>query len=382
MNSDRPLHIAFVADTINAGTMGGVVAGRHFVDALRARHRVTVLGAEAHGDDSVVMPGFMLPVEAMKRFHFEMAQPLHRQLAEVVGQVDLVHLQYPFWLSFAALAEARRAGRPVVAAFHVQPENLLENVGVHASWLNQWMYHEWITHLYARADAVLCPSAFAERKLRQHGLRAQTFVVSNGVPPDVKPSAHEYEREPAHRGRFLIMMVGRLAAEKRQDVLLEAVRASRYADRIALVLAGTGPREEALRELARALPNGAEVGPLPRERLLRLLASADLYVHCSEVELEGIAVLEAMGMGAPSLVAEGPETAAADFALGPMFRFPVGDVRALTERIDGFIERPKALSLARPLSMETMRDFDFDASVARLEQVYRTVITRARAARS
>lgn len=35
-------------------------------------------------------------------------------------------------------------------------------------------------------------------------------------------------------------MIGRLSNEKRQDVLMEAVRRSRHADRIQLVLAGRG----------------------------------------------------------------------------------------------------------------------------------------------
>ncbi len=373
------MRIAFVADTINTSTAGGVVAGHRFVDALRKRHRVTVVGAEAHGDDSVVLPGFTLPVQAMKRMHFEMAHPIRSVLARAFREVDVVHLQFPFWLSLVALDEARRAGRPVVAAFHVQPENALENVGIHWRWLSDLLYREWIAHHYGRADAVVCPSPFAERKLREHGLRAPTFVVSNGVPPDVAPRA--VEREPAHRGRFLVMMVGRLAAEKHQEVLLEAVRASRHAERISVVVAGSGPREEELRALAQGLPGGAEVGFLPRERLLDLLAAADLFVHCGAIELEGIAVLESLAMALPPLVAEGPETAAADLAPGPRFRFPAGDVRALTERVDDLIEHPEVLAAARARCLDLARAYDFHACVSRLEDVYRSVLTTARAER-
>ena len=59
-----------------------------------------------------------------------MARPDHAVLARTFSQVDIVHLQFPFWLSFAALAEARRANKPVVASFHVQPENALLNIGI------------------------------------------------------------------------------------------------------------------------------------------------------------------------------------------------------------------------------------------------------------
>ncbi|MEI8254709.1 MAG: glycosyltransferase, partial [Deltaproteobacteria bacterium] len=185
--SNSALRIAFVADTMNTGSSGGVVAGSRFVDALRERHSVTVVGAQAYGDDSVVLPGFVVPLRAMQAMKFEMAYPVRKVLARAFADVDLVHLQFPFWLSLVALEEAHRAGRPVVAAFHIQPENLLENVGIHAAWLNDLVYREWISYHYDRAEAVLCPTGFAERKLRAHGLRAPTFVVSNGVPRDIVP---------------------------------------------------------------------------------------------------------------------------------------------------------------------------------------------------
>jgi glycosyltransferase involved in cell wall biosynthesis len=367
------LRIAFVADTMTSAASGGVGAGRRFVDLLRERHRVTVIGAQPYGPDSVELPGFVLPLRAMRAMDFVMAYPVRSVLAEAIADADVVHLQFPFWLSFAALDVARRVGRPVVAAFHVQPENALANVGLRAPWLSAAIYREWVRRYFDLASAVVCPSAFAARKLRSHGLSAPTFVVSNGVPPDMELPT-DAAREPAHRGYFVVMMVGRLAAEKRQDVLIDAVRASRHAARIKLVIAGAGPCEAALRRRAQSLPNGAEIGFVPRPRLRALLASADLFVHCSEVELEGIAVLEAMSMGLPALVAEGPESAASELALEPRFRFPAGDARALARRLDELIEHPARLARARPQCRDLATRFRIEASAAQLEQVYRFAI--------
>ena len=369
----RPLHIAYVADMVTAHAGGGgIVAGRQFVDLLREEHRVTVIGTEPYGDDSITLPAFDFPIPAMKATHFVMAQPLRSVLARAFADVDVVHLQFPFWLSRVALQEAQRARRPAVAAFHVQPENALSNVGIHARWLNELIYRDLIGHLYNRASGVICPTQFAERKLRERGLHAPTFVISNGVPPDMVPT--EAHRDPAYDGFFLVVMVGRLAAEKRQEVLIEAVRASRYADRIKLVIAGAGSREKALRKLARGLPNEVEFGFVPRDRLRHLLASADLFVHCSEVELEGISVLEAMSMGLPALVAEGPETAASEIALGPAFRFPAGDVAALANKLDGFVEHPDLLANARPFCRAAAARRSIGDSIRDLVGVYRHVI--------
>lgn len=373
---NRALHIAFVCDTVGGRLGGGVVAARNVIEGLRARHRVTVFAADAAGEHDVRLAGFQLPLKAMREMQFTMARPDRTLLERGFAGVDVVHVQFPFWLGIAAVGAARRAGRPVVAAFHVQPENALSNVGVRSPWLSRRIYAHWISRFFGRADVVVAPTAFAERKLREHGLTRPVHVVSNGVPPDLRvpPSA---EREPAHAGAFLILSVGRLASEKRQDVILEAVRRCRHRDRIRLVLAGAGPLEDELRAKGQDLPHPPEIGFLPRERLGRLLATADLFVHASEVELEGLAVLEAMSAGLPVLVAQAPESAASELVPSDDFRFPAGDAAALARRIDAFVERPGLLREARAMHGAAMAPIPFDESVERLVEVYRSVITAA-----
>ena len=64
-------------------------------------------------------------------------------------------------MSFGAAKVARRLGVPVVAAFHVQPENVLYNIGIRWGWPRRWLYRFWVRRFYDRADAVICPSPFA-----------------------------------------------------------------------------------------------------------------------------------------------------------------------------------------------------------------------------
>ncbi|MGD0674537.1 MAG: glycosyltransferase [Polyangiaceae bacterium] len=368
------LRIAYVADTLN-GLGGGVAVARSVVDRLRTEHDVTVIGADADGEGAVVLPAFDLPIRAMRRMKFIMARPDRASIAGAMANVDVVHLQFPFWLSFVALSEARKAGRPVVAAFHVQPENALLNVGVRSPALCRLMYRVWVRDLYDKADAVVCPTEFAKRKLVQHGLRSRAVVISNGVPPDIVPRAFA----PKADGRFRVMMVGRLAAEKRQEDMIEAVRTCRHRDVISLVIAGAGPREEELKRLASALPNGAEIGFVSRERLRTLLAEADLFVHCSEVELEGISVLEALGAGVPVLVAQSSESAASELATTDDFRFAAGDPRELAAKLDALIEHPALLSSARARSLAIAGGLGFERSIAQLVSLYRFVADESRA---
>jgi 1,2-diacylglycerol 3-alpha-glucosyltransferase len=348
------------------------VAATRLVDRLREHHDVTVVGAEVDGPDCVKLPGFQFPIRAMREQHFVMARPQRAKLVRLFADVDVVHLQFPFWLSWVALDEARRAGLPVVAAFHVQPENALLNVGIRSAWLSRVAYRFWVDHLYNRADAVICPSDFAAAKLRSFGLQSPAFVVSNGV----HRSGPRPTRLPDPRvdRPFVVMMLGRLAAEKRQDLLIEAVKRSRYRDRIRLVISGMGPQESALRKQAASLPGGAQIGFLPKEQLDSVLSSADLFVHCSEVELEGMAVLEAMSAGLPVLIANGPESAAAQFALDDRFLFPSGNAQALAAKLDALLDQPHLLRYAGLASQRAANALDVDESAQKVANLYHHVV--------
>jgi 1,2-diacylglycerol 3-alpha-glucosyltransferase len=375
MSATNRLRIAFVADSLHSHSGGGILSGEYVVNRLRKDHDVVTVAAD--GDD--IVPSFQLPLRSMHEMNFIMARPDRAVLARAFTGVDVVHLQFPFWLSFGALDQARKMGLPVVASFHVQPENMLYNVGIHSEWLNGAVYRGMVKHYFNKVDAVVCPTPFAESKLRGYGLTTPSFVVSNGVPPDV---AEAMAKEPPlpradNDGPFFILAVGRFAAEKRQDVILEAVRKSRHSDRIRLVLSGWGPLEGDLKRLASALPNGAEIGFLPREELVDDYRKADLFIHAGEVELEGMSVLESMSAGLPALIVDAPESAASHFALNDDFRFPRGDSAALAAKIDFLIENPGTLAAAREPYRARARQFDFQASVGKLVEVYRAVIENA-----
>jgi 1,2-diacylglycerol 3-alpha-glucosyltransferase len=370
------LRIAYVADTVYSAFGGGILAGQNVVERLRRDHDVVVVASD--GDARV--PALYLPFRAIRETHFVMARPDRRVLRRAIERADVVHLQLPFWLSFAALEEARALNVPVVAAFHVQPENVLMNVGIRSQWASDALYRWLVKSLYDKADAVICPTHFAEEKLRSHGLRTHTVVISNGVTPDIAAVAQRPRRRADAAAPFFVLAAGRLASEKREDVIIEAVRRSRHRDNIRLVLAGGGPLQHELQLAADTLPRGAEIGFLPRETLLRYFAEADLFVHASEVELEGMAVLEAMSAGLPSLVAQAPESAASAFALNDDFRFPAGDSAALSARIDALIEdRSKLEQASEPYRLRA-RAFDFEASIGKLVQVYESVIGQRRSA--
>ncbi len=376
MPAQRRLHIAYVTDMFDGVKTGGVISARRFVAALRERHEVTVIAGGPSGEGLVGLPRFTIPPfgRVMREMGFIFAWPSRAKLEPILRRVDVVHVQFPFWLGIRATALARELETPVVAASHVLPENIFHNVGVRSERVMDWTWRFFISKLYGRANHVVVPTSFGLSELRRHGLTVPADVISNGIPPQFRPGPDERE---AHL-RFLVLAVSRLATEKRLDTIIEAVRLSRNASRIQLLLCGQGPEEERLRRLAATLPVPAEFRVIPEDQMPGLMRSADLLVHAAEVELEGMALLEALGTGLPTLVAEAPRSAASTLAISDEFRFPSGDAAQLARKIDQLVEHPEQLVRARQASLAASQGLRLEASVAKLEAIYQHIARPAR----
>lgn len=367
------MRMAFVTDTYEDGIAGGVVSAVRFVEALRRRHDVVVVAAGRPAPGKVCIPGFQVPLHAMRENRITFGWPARKTLERVFADVDLVHINFPFLLGFGAVRIARRVGVPAVAAFHVQPENVLRNIGVHSARGEAWLYRAWVRGFFERADAVICPSVFAAERLQRYGLTVPVHVVSNGAPP-----VRGHTLSAAHFARpQVVLCVGRLAAEKRQDVVLDAVARCRHRSRIRLVIAGAGPLDAALRARARRHGLEVEFGYVSNERLAQLRAEAHLFVHASEVELEGMAVLEAMAAGLPILVADSPDSAVPRLVSRPDFLFRPGDAADLARQLDRLFDTPALLIEASRRNRERAAQQSFDRSVHQLELAYETVLANA-----
>ena len=377
MSAPDRLHIAYVIDLFEGVKTGGVISAQRFVKALRERHEVTVVAGGPSRDGVIGLPQFTIPPfgKVMRKMGFVFAWPSRAVLEPTLRRADVVHVQFPFWLGIRTARMARRLGKPVVAALHLQPENLFHSVGVRSEWLNERTWRFFISALYGRADHVVVPTAFGLDELLRRGLSVPADVVSNGIPPQFHPGPDE--RGAAYRDRFVVLVVSRLAREKRIDVAIEAVRRARNAARIQLVVLGAGPEEARLRRAGATLPNPAEFGVVEVDEVPRVMRSADLLVHASEIEIEGMAVLEALGTGLPALVGDSPLSASGRHAIGDEFRFASGDPAALAARIDRLVDEPARLAAARTASLAAAEGLRLETSIARLEAVYRRVVERS-----
>jgi 1,2-diacylglycerol 3-alpha-glucosyltransferase len=209
---------------------------------------------------------------------------------------------------------------------------------------------------------VLCPSDFAAKEIKRYGCTTPTVVVSNGVV-----AAYQDKNLQKNTAFFTILTVGRNAAEKRQNMLIEAVSKSKYKNQIKIQIIGDGPKRNALQTLANAvLPNQVEFNYLPTEQVIDYYNLADLYVHCAAVEVECMTALEAMACGLPILVSDSILSATKQFALNEDFLF--SDVEELTQKIDTLYENRNMLYDAKLKYLERVKTISYRKFISKINQ--------------
>jgi 1,2-diacylglycerol 3-alpha-glucosyltransferase len=340
--------IAIVIDPWDFPFNGGVVSTRRFVSALQDQYAFKLLATPDVNQQAdcrmvqfrrVSLPGFNAILNEMK---VPLARSDRKLLRQSLAHCELLHVQFPFFLGFAAISEARKLNIPVICSFHVQPENLLLNIGIRAQWLSKLLYKFFIAAFYNRADLTIAPSEFAADTLRAFGLTKPVKVISNGVPEQFLSLQHQLDVQNPDAKRYKILSVGRLAKEKRQDILLQAIARSKYKDSIELIVVGAGPREAKLKSLAARLNLNATIESVSDESLLTHYSEASLFVHTGEIELEGMSVIEAMATGNAVLVSDSVDSATARLVSSSEALFTNGDANDLASKIDYWLAHPEA----------------------------------------
>lgn len=238
--------------------------------------------------------------------------------------------------------------------------------------VNDFVYTKFRDTFFNRFTHIHCPSNMIADQLRQHGYTARLHVISNGISP-----RYTYGRAPQEdwmRGKFNVLMVGRYAGEKRQDVLIDACAQCRHRDGIQVILAGKGPLEKKYRRLAEKLPNPIVMEFYEPDRLLEILHMADLYVHTSDAEIEAMSCMEAFACGLVPVIADSPRSATPQFALDGRSLFPAGDAAALAEKIDWWFEHPEEREEMGKRYGEHAGRYALDRSIEQAEEMFRTAI--------
>ncbi len=209
----------------------------------------------------------------------------------------MIHLAGPVLVGALGPWLARRLNVPIVSSYHTNYGAYTRHYGFGVLDRPLTAYLRWI---HNQCNVTLCPSSATLAELTERGF-CRLALWGRGVDTARFSPAHRSlawrEAVGAGPGDVIILYVGRLAAEKRLDLL---ARAADGLPAVRIVLVGDGPARSLLEQQFAGLPvtfTGFRHG----HDLAVAYASADLFVFPSDTETFGQVVQEAMASGLPVL---------------------------------------------------------------------------------
>ena len=371
------MKIVLVIDQFDDANNGTTISARRFATALKEHGnevRVIATGKPTDYKYAVRQMKFLPIVEHLITSQgMRLAIPNKHVFEKAAAWADVVHFMMPSPLAIMGLRHVERLGIPHTAAFHCQPENITFTLHLgNSKRVNDFVYVKFRDTFFNRFTHIHCPSNMIAGQLRDHGYTAQLHVISTGISPQ-----YTYGRSPQEdwmRGKFNVLMVGRYAGEKRQDVLIDACAQCRHKDAVQVILAGKGPLEKKYRRLAEKLSNPIVMEFYEPGRLLEILHMADLYVHTSDAEIEAMSCMEAFACGLVPVIADSPRSATPQFALDGRSLFPAGDATALAEKIDWWFEHPQEREEMGKRYGEHAKRYALDRSIQQTEEMFQMAI--------
>lgn len=208
---------------------------------------------------------------------------------------DLIHLVGPAVLGASVPYVARNLRLPLLSSYHTDFGAYSRHYGLG---FFQNLVNAYLRWIHNRCLVTLCPSTATLRSLRAYGFR-RLKIWGRGV--DVQ-RFHPQHRSAAWRasvgvqpGETLLLYVGRIAGEKRVDLLPDAIQGL---PNVRLAIVGDGPARPELQRRSEGLPIHF-TGYLKGQELATAYASADAFVFPSDTDTFGQVIQEAMASGLP-----------------------------------------------------------------------------------
>lgn len=233
--------------------------------------------------------------------------------------------------------------------------------------------HVWT---WNRAHAVACVSETVKRFWMAEGLSPERVLT---IPNGIDLARFTPKTRLTYGDVPLLVTVGRLAPQKRQEWLLRALAPIHRPWRLELV--GDGPLRGPLEALAETLGIRGRVSFRGAVADVRpFLQRADLFAFPSAWEGQGIAVLEAAASGVPLLLSDRP--AFREWLDDGAATFVADDLSAWTEALEYALRTPEAMQLQGWNAYEAVcRVGSLDAMIDAYVSCYAFAVTYAHSAR-
>ncbi|MEM0155060.1 MAG: glycosyltransferase [Thermoplasmataceae archaeon] len=294
------MKIGFFTDTYYPTPDGVSHYLRDTKRALEDRgHEVFVFSLSGDRHEKNVFISQSVPIFVYPQYRWPLAlYPflLFRKLNSL--ELDVVHIHSSFFMGSIGYHTARKKNIPVVATFHTDFIRMQESIKLpFKSQLFDlsWRYN---VYLYDKCDMVTAPSQSAVEFLKENGIR-------NAIELPLFVRTDRYKPGKSRENKFVVQYIGRITKDKGIYNILDVANEFPRNNGVRFVISGTGPEEDKIRKMISKMDLEDLVqmtGYIGEQEKLSALSNASVFVHPSETDTFGIAVLEAMACGKPAIV--------------------------------------------------------------------------------
>jgi len=376
---------------------GAALVVEHLATAMAKRgHQVLVIAASDRDEPYITIDQNLTivrlqsihnPMRAKQRFllfpHYAILQALNK------FRPDLLHVHEPLQTSWAAISYAQQNHIPMTLTIHQLPafaSDYLPNLpGLRTSTeALLWQYARW---LMKKFQIVIAPSRTTSKFLTSN-TGIETMAISNGVDlakfypetsAEQKASIRQHWNIPADIP--VLLHVGRLDVEKHVDRILKACATVMGTTEAHLFIAGDGCEKDSLIRLCRELGIEERVHfagfVCPQNGLPEIYRMADAFVTASEIETQGIVLLEAAASGLPIVAVDATciSEIVRDHANGILVK--ADDPHALSNAILTLVEHPETARTMGHAGRILAREHASHITDQKHEGIYTSLMPRA-----
>jgi glycosyltransferase involved in cell wall biosynthesis len=295
---------------------------------------------------------------------------------------DIIYTQSPYGMGMEALLMSRLLGIPLIGTNHTPITEFTRYIPL-SNPLFDWLGLKFVAWYYNRCKFVTAPYAGILDEMKRYGLKRDSIELSN--PIDLKnfiaPTIEEKKElkiKYALSGQ-VILYTGRIAPEKQVDVIISAMpEVRKIFPEAMLAITGIGNAENDLKALAKKLGLEDSIkffGRVDDESHVELYQASEIFVVMSIAETQCISMMKAMSVGIPSVAADAwalPNYLGRDESRG--FVVPVGDTKALTEKIIYLLGNPEQQKILGENGKTYVSQFSALAVAEKWEGIYKNAL--------
>jgi 1,2-diacylglycerol 3-alpha-glucosyltransferase len=306
----------------------------------------------------------------------------YAELKEIIAEVqpDIVNTHETALLSWKLYRlEHEKTDIPEILTCHYFPgfvhyyvhigrtlEKIVENV----TW-------EYTMRMINSFDHVIFPTQTQQQTFIEEGLKKPSTVISNGL--DLTKYSPQKETDNGVETRYAlppgprILFVGRLAKDKKIDILIRMMAQVSDIHDAHLILVGRGDDCERLEALTMKLSLQDHVhflGFVPEEDLPSIYRHSNIFAIASDVEVQSIPTLQAAASGLPIVAADAAALPELVIDNQNGFLAPPGDAKSFADAIKKILNNPEKIPNFSRASLAIGRQHSEDHTFYAYEKLY------------